>query len=655
MEPTDDNLDQLRSVSAIRETVRSAAVLVSSASIILASDDSDESSIISDSDIQALFPQPLSEAMRRWMDSNTIREFGEDGVENPVGLYDRRQDNDNLPCGDEEADSDSDLESDLVNALFRQGQAKLISGDSASAERLLRNCLSRMDSLTSDVTLSSQRIWGKELVLKVDVLNCLFHACYSQNDWEKSQAVLRDKISIKQRLVGPDDPDVIEDTALLVQVLLKGANYSEARLYGRQILRHYRKLGDDGSTGALNTLELLIKACQGDGDVDEEEAYTAMVDFIHKRKSNVSKKTGSNLRDQAQQPASSAIESRKLQYQRSSSQPATFKESETPEPQLQLPQPGSSQEEAGEEAKIPVTPAATGKPVWPRVMSEEADPPLLLSPAVDKPNVVASGFSLPAEASGSINDDRDLRSLKKDRRRPSGDLLLMHHSQQVLTKETLHDKHSHQKPYSDAALKQYDKNHQDILRPTVPEIAEMKFTNDTKVKIEDSSRPRAHTSASASSKIDSSGKVEADGKSQNSTGGPGQVMYGKPQRQANQLPPERERSKFDRPLSTSVGASSSLLISSARSNSTQSSDASRSPEAVARVMRAVATQRFGLDQTQAGYGSCTGPSKEASNSKSSEDGAQELKWSSSERKALKRKDSLQIKEMGLTHDSYRPC
>jgi hypothetical protein len=101
---------------------------------------------------------------------------------------------------------------------------------------------------------------------------------------EMVQSLLSEKIAMGSRESAA--VEVLSDMLLLVEVLLEKGAYAEALLYGRQALKGYRRLGEPGTQGVGESLRHLVKICHADGNVDEEEAYAAILaDFVDQQSS----------------------------------------------------------------------------------------------------------------------------------------------------------------------------------------------------------------------------------------------------------------------------------------------------------------------------------------------------------------------------------
>lgn len=94
---------------------------------------------------------------------------------------------------------------------------------------------------------------------------------------ERAQSILIEKISLRSSSTSGDNSDVLLDILTLVDILLKKDAHAEARLYGRRPLKAYRRMGDAGNSGVERALQLFIRICHAEGNVDEEEACAAVL------------------------------------------------------------------------------------------------------------------------------------------------------------------------------------------------------------------------------------------------------------------------------------------------------------------------------------------------------------------------------------------
>jgi hypothetical protein len=266
--------EQIHILSNLRNCVQSAASVVSSASTALGIDHADHFSVTYGSDFGDCFPSKPSESILRWVSSNTVYEFEED-LSHASALQDQNRasgENIQRPSRNtdiDHSDSDNDLEVEIVQALLRRGKERLDAEDFSGAERLFRNCLSRT---TSSGSLSLLQRNSKQ-----EVMTLLLKTFEQLGRWTDAQSLLIEKIAWESRNVAGDNSGVLSDIINLVEVLLKKESYSEALLYGRRALKGYRRMGDSGIDGIGKTLQLLVTICHAEGNVNEEEAYTAIL------------------------------------------------------------------------------------------------------------------------------------------------------------------------------------------------------------------------------------------------------------------------------------------------------------------------------------------------------------------------------------------
>ena len=271
-----NNEDRIDAVKNLRACVHTAATIVSSASTILNADQGCQASVTYGSDFGDCFPSEPSESMLRWISSNTVYESAEDtmrdkvatemhhsGGWNPAGLG-----ADNL---DHQSDSDSDLEVAVIRSLQKHGKEKLTSKNFKAAERLFRNCLSR---------LSTTQASPEESVRRLEVMELLLETYSQQEKWKEARSVLVDKLSISGLRSHKEDHTVLSDMSTLVEILQRQGNYVEAHLYGRKVLKGYRRLGAQGAEGVEKALVMLVQVCHDDGKVEEEDAYASMLSDI---------------------------------------------------------------------------------------------------------------------------------------------------------------------------------------------------------------------------------------------------------------------------------------------------------------------------------------------------------------------------------------
>lgn len=264
---------ELMSMTNLKECVESAADVVSTASTTLGPEGSERASVRYGSDFGDVFKKPSNEPMQRWMSSHTVYEF--DDVEAPT------QDPSEASTGEGftvyESESDSDIEHELVRALFDNGKKRKEQGDLHGAERHLRNCLSRFPSTASYTSFASSQSSLATGVWKTELLELLTETYCMQGSWAQAKSTMKEKLAITERLTGKQSEHFLWDSFRLCEVLMNTKDYTEAQLHGRQALRGFRKLRGDGHTGYEKTLALLVQLCKEQGNLEDEEAYAALL------------------------------------------------------------------------------------------------------------------------------------------------------------------------------------------------------------------------------------------------------------------------------------------------------------------------------------------------------------------------------------------
>jgi hypothetical protein len=284
-EEAKDKEIQITAMTHLRNCVRSAATIVSSASTILARDRGVETSTYYGSEFGDCFPSQTSDSTLEWISSSALVTLDVSPPTPELGRQttpavkvltaQRRNAVENLS----ESDSDSDLDSDLALALYRKGKVTFIAKDYPATERYLRNCLSRISSRKPRKEAASD----SDGVTKHQVLTLLCDTCLRMEKWEDAQSFLMDKISLNPHGLKQAHESALADISQLVTILYQREDYVQGQLYARRALRGYRKLGVQGAEGVERTLILLVEICRAGGNVDEEEAYAVMLEDILER------------------------------------------------------------------------------------------------------------------------------------------------------------------------------------------------------------------------------------------------------------------------------------------------------------------------------------------------------------------------------------
>jgi hypothetical protein len=279
LEKSDRHEYELKHLSNLRECIRSAADVVSTASTTLNAETSEKISVRGGSDFGDLFIRDANEPMLRWFASNTVYEF--EDMELPL------PDTSEISTGDSptdyQSDSDSDIENDLIRSLFNEGKKRKEHGDISGAIRHFQNCLTRLSSNVSHTSLKALQSASACGVSRSQLFENLIDTYSLLGSWSKARAAMVEKLSITERQVGKQDELYLWNTIKLADLMVKDKEYVGAHLQGRQSLRGFRKLGVSGHKGYKTCLEFLIQVCNEEGKLDEEEAYTALL-ASHERK-----------------------------------------------------------------------------------------------------------------------------------------------------------------------------------------------------------------------------------------------------------------------------------------------------------------------------------------------------------------------------------
>lgn len=264
----------------LRECVRSAGDVVSTASTTLNAETSDKVSVkYGGSDFGDVFVKDANEPMLRWMASHTVYEY--EDMESP--FPDPSEASTGEAATEYQSDSDSDIENEMIRSLFNEGKKRKDNGDLAGAVRHFHNCLKRFSSNASYASLTSLQSVSTCGVSKGDLLEQLTDSYCQLGSWAKAKSTMAEKLSITERQVGKKDELYLWDTMKLAELMMKNKEFVGAHLQGRRSLRGFRKLGEPGYKGYERCLTFLIQLCNEDGKADEEDAYAALLGN-HKRK-----------------------------------------------------------------------------------------------------------------------------------------------------------------------------------------------------------------------------------------------------------------------------------------------------------------------------------------------------------------------------------
>ncbi|KAH7092440.1 hypothetical protein FB567DRAFT_237932 [Paraphoma chrysanthemicola] len=242
----------------LRECVRSAADVASTTSSTLAGDitHDENRSIKLGSDLGDVFPKEPDEMMLRWMSLNTINE---DGVVNEPST--------SRVFAEDYCDSDSDIETEMIRALFDSANKMKEDDELTKAESKLRNCLS----------LCSEKSARKDGVTRYEILEALVDTYWMMESWDKAKSTMAERMSISERNFGNNDNAYLWDTLKLAMLMMKCNEYVEAQLQCRRALQGFRRLKEPGFTGFEKSLLLLVEICSVQGKHDEQDAYATLL------------------------------------------------------------------------------------------------------------------------------------------------------------------------------------------------------------------------------------------------------------------------------------------------------------------------------------------------------------------------------------------
>lgn len=267
-----DKSDELTSMKNLRECVRSAADVVSTASSTLTVDMVERTPARYGSDFGDVFVKDVNEPMLRWISSNTVNEF-----EDMLPYPDPSEASTGDAITEHHSDSDSDIETEMIKALFTTAKRLKKDGDPLGAERKLRNCLTRLSARGSTASLISLKGAEASGVNRLEILKMMIDIYCTSEDWVKAKGAMVEKLSITERQVGKTNELYLWDNLQLADFMAKGNEYESAHLQGRRSLRGFKKLGEGGHRGYEECALFLIKLCKEQGKADEEDAYAALL------------------------------------------------------------------------------------------------------------------------------------------------------------------------------------------------------------------------------------------------------------------------------------------------------------------------------------------------------------------------------------------
>jgi hypothetical protein len=248
--------------------VRSAVSILSSTSTIHAEITGDRASVIADSDFGDCFPPELDDSKRQWIESHQIQEESSIFAASETSGIPTLSSYEN----DYPSESDGEVEVDMILFFFQSGTESLDKQDYAEAEQFLKHCNYWLTlALQQSESSSSQNL----PVTKLEILDSLFQVYFQQKQWQEAESVARESLALSQRNSDPSnkDQDVLSYTLRLAEVLIERQNYPETEFLARRCLRGYKKLGHSGEAGFKESLDVLIRICEDEGNLRKLESY----------------------------------------------------------------------------------------------------------------------------------------------------------------------------------------------------------------------------------------------------------------------------------------------------------------------------------------------------------------------------------------------
>jgi hypothetical protein len=268
-----DRVFKKPAIENLRNCLRSAASIVSSASTAIGRDIGTGQSTIYGSDFGDVFPPQPSDLMLSWIESNRVDESDEitnSGTARSSTHVSSVKD----PEAQVDWDSDEEHDIELAKMILKQGKAKILAGDFEGAERYLENCRGRL------IDMQDLPRFGSIIPdLLLDTLSHLITTSREQQKWDDADKLLRQKITLISRH-SSRDLSSISDMLALAEVLLEKKEITESLLYARKAYRSSKKQGATRINNCKRALNLLVKVCVLSDKQIEADAYGALLDDL---------------------------------------------------------------------------------------------------------------------------------------------------------------------------------------------------------------------------------------------------------------------------------------------------------------------------------------------------------------------------------------
>ncbi|KAF1967117.1 hypothetical protein BU23DRAFT_573502 [Bimuria novae-zelandiae CBS 107.79] len=272
LESTENTQQQLQSIQNLRDCIRSAAEVASSATTTLTVEANDAVSVYHGSNVAEIFKNGQNATVKKLVQSHTMEETD-------VASSELRQGHGTAfaPVVDD-PDSESDIESDVARALLSDAKERLRNEDWSGAARLLRNCLSRLSSSNTVRPLAAST--ASQKISREEVLGLLVLSYIRLKAWPDARAAMLEKMKMTEQRLGAKDLQYLSASVAYAGILhecYECYEYIEAHLQARSALRGLKRLGVSGQQDYGRCLELLVTISYVQWSIEDADGYTALL------------------------------------------------------------------------------------------------------------------------------------------------------------------------------------------------------------------------------------------------------------------------------------------------------------------------------------------------------------------------------------------
>ncbi len=280
--------EEFKTLGNLRDCLKGAATVMTSASTIVGRHAHDNSSIIYGSDFGDVFPSDPSESTLNWIRENAIQESDEGYVTNSEISHGNVPQK-NFPGIPEERDYDEELELEVMQAYYEQGLQCSKENNLEEAVRSFQNCIDGREAETTPST----RLQNHTTLL-VDAMEELSVILLKLRKWDELQKLMKRKLNLQSRLPSPNEDVELADKLLLAQALCMCHDFKEALLYCRSAEVGYRNRGSDGVKDRIDALRLLEMIYQGTNSKKEAEGCDILIKRLKSSQKPAQKKSDPN-------------------------------------------------------------------------------------------------------------------------------------------------------------------------------------------------------------------------------------------------------------------------------------------------------------------------------------------------------------------------